>query len=485
MNHPLAAILVALAAAPAAANFSVNKTDDTVVDARALTIAGSFGQAINGLSFQQEALLTHGDYQYLGYYDADRRVCLARRKLPAGEWQVVRFSDYHFKSNDAHNTISIGICAADGTIHLSWDHHVHQLKYRRSKPGVATRPEDVTWDATAFGPITNKLEPGKPIKITYPRFIATPDGGLQFCYRRGGSGNGDRMLVDYNPKTGKWANTRQIDSGKGVFKDEKATSRSRCSYPNGYNYGPKGRLHTTWVWRESAQGANHDLVYVYSEDGGNTWKNNAGESLDQPPHVNSPGATVVKIHRGLGLMNTHGQAVDSQGRIHVVMWHGTEATLKEAGSEPWATRWGPADARRYHHYFRDDDGRWLHRELPVYAGNRPKVFIDADDNAFLIYAARHREAPMQSEVYFERGDLIIMAATAASKWTDWQVIHKEAGPFGNEMLGDPVRWKQSGVLSVMVQQGPSKKHEPTPLRVLDFKFERRPNGEATPDSKAE
>jgi len=42
----------------------------------------------------------------------------------------------------------------------------------------------------------------KKIRITYPRFWQTPQGNLQFCYRRGGSGNGDRMLVDYNAITG-------------------------------------------------------------------------------------------------------------------------------------------------------------------------------------------------------------------------------------------------------------------------------------------
>jgi hypothetical protein len=70
-----------------------------------------------------------------------------------------------------------------------------------------------------LGPVTSQLQTGKPIKITYPRFWQTPDGGLQSCYRRGGSGNGDRMLVDYDGQTGAWVNTRQIDSGKGLFKD--------------------------------------------------------------------------------------------------------------------------------------------------------------------------------------------------------------------------------------------------------------------------
>jgi hypothetical protein len=36
------------------------------------------------------------------------------------------------------------------------------------------------------------------------------------------------------------------------------------------------------------------------------------------------------------------------------------------------------------------------------------------------------------------------------------------------MLGDLYRWKDSGILSVMVQQGPMKEQKYSPLRILDF-----------------
>lgn len=467
----LRAIFLLLVASFPAWAVEVVKTGDSVVDQRALTIRGGFGQSINGLSFQQDALVTHGDYQYLGYYDGQRRVCLARRKLPAGHWESLRFDDYNFTSNDAHNTISIGVCPQDGTIHLAFDHHGHPLHYRISRSGVASSPEDVDWDAGLFGPVTSELEAGKPIAITYPRFWQTPDGGLQFCYRRGGSGNGDRMLVDYDAKAGRWVDTRQIDSHAGIFQDAMGKSRSRCSYPNGYNYGPGGKLHATWVWRESSQGANHDLVYAYSQDRGLTWRNNAGRVFAQPPGVNSPGATVVEIARKYGLMNTHGQAVDSQGRVHVVIWHCSKETLASAGSAPGEQRWGPPEARRYHHYWRDADGVWRHVELPWVAGSRPKVFLDANDNAILIHGLKAGSVEMEDGVFFTTGDLVIAAATAASDWTDWKVIQVENGPFLNDMLGDPYRWRRDGVLSILAQESPREDHQPTRLRVLDFVIE--------------
>ena len=467
-----AMVLLAVMSLAAWADVGVSKTGDSVVDSEALTIQGGFGQCINGLAFQQDAVVTHAGHQYVGYYDGNRRVCLARRRLPKGDWKIVRFTDYDFKSNDAHNIISIGICPKDETIHMAFDHHGHSLHYRVSCKGAAGN-SDGPWDASVFGPVTSELEKGKPIRITYPRFFQTPEGGLQFCYRQGGSGNGDRMLVDYNAETGKWANTRQIDSGKGLFEDSRGQSRSRCSYPNGYDYGPDGRLHATWVWRESSQGSNHDLMYAYSEDRGKTWLNNAGRLLPDPAGVNSPGITVAKISRLHGLMNTHGQAVDSRGRVHVVMWHCTDETLREAGSKPGEHRWGPPAARRYHHYWRGRDGRWRHRQLPWQAGNRSKIFVDSSDNAYLIFGTSRRDAGLADGHLHSEGDLAIAAATSASNWDNWRIVHRERGPFVNEMLGDVCRWKKEGVLSVMVQESPEDPHQSTALRILDFSLENK------------
>lgn len=449
---------------------STTKISDTIVDSKALTIDGSFGKRINGLSFQQDAVVTDSNWQYVAYYNSSRHVCVARRQLPAGAWQKVELTDCYFSGDDAHNVISMGICPKDGTIHLAFDHHGHPLHYRVSRKGAASDPGGITWDACLFGPITSELENGRPISITYPRFWQAPDGGLQFCYRQGGSGNGDRMLVDYNAETGTWGNTRRIDSREGLFRDSLGQSRSRCSYPNGYNYGPGSKLHVTWVWRESSQGSNHDLMYAYSKNQGRTWLNNEGKPLSGPPHVNSPGITVARISRAHGLMNTHGQAVDSRGRIHVVMWHCTDETLQAAGSRPGEHRWGPAKARRYHHYWRDSTGQWHHHEMSWVSGNRPKLFIRRNGDAFLIYQAVPDPVALRYKTSFSGGDLTIAAATADSGWTDWQIIHTEPGPFVNDMLGDPYRFKNEEILSVLVQGNPTYNNEPTPLRILDFQL---------------
>jgi hypothetical protein len=229
-------------------------------------------------------------------------------------------------------------------------------------------------------------------------------------------------------------------------------------------------LHATWVWRESSQGANHDLIYVYSDDGGNTWKNNTGKLLDEPPHVNSPGIIAVPIGREYGLMNTHGQAVDHKNRIHVVMWHCSDESLTTAGSAPGEHRWGPPEARRYHHYWKEIDGRWHHTELPWIAGNRPKLFTAKNTDLFMIYANNFDGSLLKENVEGHKGDLVIAAATEENGYTDWQIVHIEPGPFGNEMLADPIRWKSDGILSVMVQEFPVTEHEPSVLRLIEFEL---------------
>ncbi len=442
---------------------ALGQLEISTVDQKALTIYGKFSTAINGRTFQKDGIATCNGYQYIAYYDSNRHVCLSRRKLPAGNWETIRFTDYFFESNDAHNVVSMGICPNDGTIHLAFDHHVHPLHYRVSKEGLATRPETEAWSVSSFGPIVSELETGKPIKITYPKFWVTPEGNLQFNYRVRGSGNGDRMLVDYNAATGQWENTRQIDSSLGLFEDELGKSTSRCSYPNGYDYDADGKLHVSWVWRENSQGANHDLVYAYSEDRGFTWKNNDGQILNEIPNVNSPGITVQSIPRVLGLMNDHGQVIDSRGRVHVVMYHCTKETIEAEGSTPGATRWGPEAARRYHHYWRDSNGEWHHLQMNMEVGNRPKIFADENDNLIMVYMG----SPVKRE---NRKDLIVAMASAKENWQDWHIQKVIEGPFMNDALGDVYRWKSEGVLSIMVQDEPVGIKKPSKLSVVDLSF---------------
>ena len=86
---------------------------------------------INCYAFQQDAIVSFNGWQYATFYSflqLDRpveplHVHLARRQLPHGKWEVTMFDDYAQTTDDGHNTVQLGICPGDGTIHLSYDHH--------------------------------------------------------------------------------------------------------------------------------------------------------------------------------------------------------------------------------------------------------------------------------------------------------------------------------------------------------------------------
>lgn len=460
----------------------VSKVKSFLVDASALTVTGDYGAAINGQAFQEEMIWSHNGWQYIGYYNAARHVCLTRRKLPAGDFERIEFADYDFKSNDAHNTISLGICANDGTVHLAWDHHAESLHYRVSQPGVANHPEKIKWSAELFAPVRGWLMTNQPVdKVTYPTFFATPDGELQMSFRIGRSGAGDWMLADYRAAGHAWENLRQIDSGRGDFVFNGTTNSHRSSYPNRYQYGSDGKLQLTWVWRESALGANHDLNYAASADGGFTWQNNSGQLVatsaspakaSSTMSIATTGLVVELISPANALMNTQAQAIDSQGRVHVVMWHCNGETLTGASSAGVVTdkNWGAPEARRYHHYWRESDGVWRHFEIPGEVGTRPQLLMDKNDDALLIFTRRESGAHWGKGIYFEKGHLIILKATAKSGWHDWREVAQVAGSFLGEAQVDAYRFKKDGVLSVAMQDSPVKPGAASALKVWDFSF---------------
>jgi hypothetical protein len=438
-----------------AAGLTIAKIGDSTIDAQALIFTnGTWSVCVNGQTFQQDAVTSFQGFQYATYYDAARKLCVARRKVGAGEWQVIRFADHRFKGNDTHNVSVIGICEQDGTIHLSFDHHGGPLHYRVSRAGVALRPEEFAWSAELFGAITSRLEPGKELKrVTYPRFLRTPGGGLQFGCRIGSSGNGEKCLADYEAATGTWKNFGAFAGGSGVYEG----SKERNPYLNGLSYDATGRLHVTWCWRETGDPmTNHDLDYAWSDDRGVTWRNNDGQEIGKrgvkPVVLDSPGVRVVEIPMKRGLINATTQALDRHNRIHLVTFH-----LPDAAPAP--KNWENARQQsHFFHYWRADDGKWHRNEVNA-IGSRPQLWFDEKENAYLVFVGdRFNPSP----------ELTIAAASAASRWRDWKIIHRERGPFSGQPQVD--RHGRPGVLSIYIQEAAAKPTETSsPLRVLDFK----------------
>jgi hypothetical protein len=436
----------------------------SVVDSSALTlINGIYGNIINGQNFQQSALISYKGWQYITFYNSARHVCVGRRQLPDGQWNIIDFAHYYFSfskggMNDSHNTISMGICKNDGTIHLAFDHHASPLHYRVSIKHLLDHPANFKWDTTAFCAIRNYLEDGKPLKdVTYPRFISTPKGDMLMGFRVGGSNDGDYYLHTYNGKMSTWSNKRQIMSGKGDYHDLfKGISTTRNAYLNSVTYDDKGKLHISWTWRERAEGlGNRDIGYAYSPDDGNTWYNNRNEVVtkiaeNKVINTNSTGIVIKELDRGWGMMNSQSQAVDKNGVMHIVMYH------RQQGGQPEWARFNKEG--RYFHYYRNPGGTW-HEDKLNYIGNRPKLIADSRNNLYLIYMRKdHFDSKTES------APLVVLKATAKSKWTDWAEFFVSPDNYFNEPQTD----LSGNTLSVMVQDGPASMGALSALKVISI-----------------
>jgi autotransporter-associated beta strand protein len=457
---------------------------DSVVDPAALIMNSSatYGRAVNGTSFQVNALQTIGGYQYTAWYtnDANASVMLARRAVSGtsvGAWDAVntgsRFTNGRASSN-AHNVISFGI-AGDGSIHMAWDMHNNTLRYRRTATGVATSGSG--WGAAMFQPEQSFLMPGEsPVtSVTYPNFVSKPNGGLLFALRRGSSGNGDNWLYDYD--AGQWHDGRMITSRAGSYTDAfnpaSSPSTSRNPYWNGYDYGPDGRLHTSWTWRESSnQYANHDIAYASSPDGGFTWQNNAGTVIGnttqgKPMSLTSPGLVVQPLDRTMSLINQQSQIVMGDGSVHAVMYHRRD-------DQPWTptdAAYVPADSS-YFDYVRDPlTGSWTRHEIPGLVGTRAALARSADDTLYAVFVSPGTPLTGINVSNGASGQVLtIAAANKAAAWSDWSIVYRDyLRSFANEPRVDAGRLLTSGVLSVYAQENTwITGSTGTPLRVIDF-----------------
>lgn len=437
---------------------------DTIVDPRAHTFTGGrWGIAINGQTFQQEGVTTFNGYQYAAFFTEGGYLSIGRRKLPSATWETIRFADYQIEDHkDAHNVAVVGICPGDGSVHLSFDHHVHLLHYRRSVSGLATHPENFVWKAEHFSAVTSELIPGQKLdQVTYPQFFTSPQGNLQLIFRTGWSGSGDWHLWEYHGVLKTWSRVGLLLSKEGVYEG----SDARCAYPDQFRYGRKGdsRLHVTWTWREETDlMTNHDVFHAYSADLGRTWKNDAGKEIadlaaGRAMSLDNAGSLVKATPLRWGSMNTTTLAIDAEGFPHTVRWENPpEAAEGNKDLNAW----------RYFHFWLGADAAWhsTGKALPL-RGRKPQLAMATNGDALLVYC-EGEDADYHSGS--AQGRLKIAKATKASGWSDWAVVYESMAEFIGEPLLDHPRWETQGVLSVYIQEAPTQAGQPSALHVLDF-----------------
>ncbi len=249
-------------------------------------------------------LLTAGNFQFVTYYDANRQLSVAQRKLGAAEWTVQKLDSY--VEWDSHNYIVLAVDRA-GCLHVSGNMHTVPLVYFRSE-----KPYDVTTLVPVHA-MTGEQED----ECTYPEFIKGANGELIFNYRDGVSGKGNQIYNIYDEKTRGWSRLldRPLTDGEGKMN----------AYFEGPVLGPDGYFHVSWVWRDTRFcESNHDLSYARSRDLVH-WETAGGSPLRLPVRLGTPGLIVDPVPVKQGMINGNGKiGFDSAGRV-VLTYHKFDA----------------------------------------------------------------------------------------------------------------------------------------------------------------
>ncbi len=424
----------------------------------------------NWASFDQDKIVSFGGYQYTVYWGADRVLTVARRDRKTDAVQTVRLEDYRLaeglpeaQQRNGHRNTVVGISPGDGRLHLSWDHHVNDLNYARSREGWITHPPERI-RAADFEP-RQALAPNAPQRVTYPRFFNDHRERLYFFYRSGGSGSGNIALFEYDHEHGRWEMIGDRLFGlEGVYPpwDD---STSRNAYMHDILFDGNGRLHISWVYREAGRSwaSNHDLHYAYSDDQGRRWKNNADEVIADTTRgerivLDSPGIVVWEIPVYSWLMNQCSMALDSQGRPHVATYHMAEPFRPEdLQHNP------PAEEEHrlnYYHYWKGSSGRW-HRSapLPLPRPRRRPVIVAAADDTMIIYFATTE-------------GFLAHVARAEDAWEDWRTIRLTGPEFTVNDATKPDRrlLQEQGILSFTAD--PKGQEPGRGVAILEFELER-------------
>ena len=343
---------------------------------------GYAATSVNTAVFRGSFIATHGDTQYVSYYDGDGNVVLGKRKLGSLDW-TLHTTQYKGKITDAHNVISIGV-DGDGYLHVSFDHHGHPLRYARSvAPGSLVLGD--------MEPMTGSGEDD----VTYPEFYTMPGGDLIFAYRSGASGRGNLVLNRYSVADRNWSRIHDVlIDGEG----------ERNAYWQ-MHVDHKGTMHLSWVWRETwLVETNHDLCYARSSDGGKTWQRSDGSDYSLPITM-ATAETAWQIPQNSELINQTSMTADSKGNPFIATY------WRDAGS----------DVPQYRLVWHDGTG-WRMSTV----GQRVTPFSLSGGGTKMIPISRPRIASDGKKAYFiyrdaERGSKVTLAYTPHLGRKEWSI----------------------------------------------------------------
>lgn len=393
--------------------------------------------SVNTAVFRNNSLVTHGDEQYISYYDADGYLVLGKRKLGSDQWTLHR-TQYKGNVKDAHNIISMMV-DGDGYLHVSFDHHGHPLNYCRS---LAPRSLELGEKEPMTG-----VDEGN---VTYPEFYPLAGGDLLFAYRSGSSGRGNLVMNRYSLKDKKWSRVQDvlIDG-----EDE------RNAYWQLY-VDERGTIHLSWVWRETWHvETNHDLCYARSFDNGVTWYKTDGTRCELPIRQGNA-EYACRIPQNSELINQTSMSADADGNPYIASY--------------W--RDATSDVPQYRIVWHDGQA-WHSRQV----SQRTTPFSLKGGGTKMIPISRPRIVVQNGEIFYvfrdaERGSKVSLAHAANVATGRWSITDLTDFPVDAwEPSHDTELWKQKKQLHLFVQQSKQGDGErtvefpPQPILVLEVR----------------
>jgi hypothetical protein len=376
---------------------TLTRADDTgrVVPAdgvRLSAIAPGYARnAVNVTVYRKQSVVTHGDTQFVSFYDGEGRVVLAKRKLGGDAWET-KTTSLTGSTSDAHNAINIGV-DGDGFLHVAWDHHNNPLNYRRGSQPLS------------LDLVEAKMTGRAESSVTYPEFHALPGGDLLFLYRDGGSGRGNLAMNRYDVKSRTW---HQLSSNLIDGQGQRNAYWQACTYDRG-------------------------------TDGGRTWTRSDGQPYALPIIADTT-EYAVRIPQKHELINQTSMTADAHGRPYIATYFRGEGAdvpqyfvIFHDGSA-WQTK----QVTRLTTPFRL--GGLGSKRLPL---SRPQI------------VARQQDGRQRLALVFraeERGNCATLATCddlSKGEWTFRDLTTTSLGQW--EPSYDPVVWRRDGLLHLFVQ----------------------------------
>lgn len=376
---------------------------------------GWSNNSVNTVKFRKNSVVTHKEYQFSAYYDAEGYLIVGKRKATDTHWETLK-TQYKANVDDAHNAISLAV-DGNGYLHISWDHHNTKLRYAKSKEPLGLVLGDEL-----------QMTGNQEGKVTYPEFYNLPNGNLVFFYRSGESGRGNLVINSYDTAHKNW---RQLQYNLIDGENERSAYWQACVDVNGV-------IHVSWVWRETWDvETNHDLCYAKSLDGGLSWLKSTGDNYSLPITIKDA-EVAWRIPQNSNLMNQTAMTTSSDGTPYIVSyWNANtipQYQIVYLSQERWKT---VNTAFRTTPFVLGGGGT---KSIPI---SRPDILID--------------DTGIEPSIYIlfrdlERGNKISLGYAPLNRMSNWKVVDISDDSVGQwEPNYDIALWHTSKKLHVFYQ----------------------------------